>query len=229
MTKTKKDGLLSTIWTATQKASWASLNGMENVIDMITMYRRNRGPRAAGNALVLRWADAVGINALKLITRIREDEILDSELSEMEAQEGYTTRKELYPSQYVSIFLGNKISMLKTPPKHLANSRIYNEIFDIIHGSYLSLYNDKYSMETKGWLSKKDAIHAVGKNYHLDSVLYPGMINTMVSHAYSTFFAKVSKNKRLKEAILDDVIDEDFSMHLTDTITAEEYDEAIDG
>jgi len=230
---------LSGIFRSSQVAPWSDLNGFEQVVEMITLYRKVRGDIAAGTALCLRWASAVNIKPLRLVKRIKEDEILDSELSEMEEQEG-AGRKGLTDSRYVALHITNQLKLLKDPPKHIANSRVYNEIFDLIHNSYLSLYNDSYSMSSKGWMSKKNALHIIGKNYYLDSTLYPNMINLMVKSGYDNMLKKISNDKNLRDLLLDGVKDEGLTYDLIDSYgsedemlirngdyTIEDYDKAV--
>lgn len=229
--KDKKEGQLKVMFRATQKGPFLTLNGLENTINMITMYITNRGPRAAVSALVLRWADVCNVSAFKLVGIIVEDEIFDSEIAAMNEQAEIPNdgKSKLPNATYVAEYLSEKLSLLHSNPKHLANHRIYDEIFDTIHTAYLTMYNQKYAMNTLGYKSKKAAIHEIGKNYHLDSVLYPTMINTMVQSGYTTFFKKAAKNERVKSMLLDAVIDEDFSLKLIDEYpSAEEYDKVMD-
>ena len=218
----KQGGTLNRILRSAQCAPWSDINGFEKVIEMLDMYRNNRGDRAAGTALVLRWATAVNISPVKLVKRIREDEILDSELSDYDDQSG-VKKDGLRDSQYVAMYLETKIRQLHANPKHLSNSRVYNEIFDVIHGSYMSMYNDHYAMSVGGFTTKKEALHIIGKNFYLDTTLYPNMINLMVKSGYTNMLKKVAKDQSLRDMILDGVKDEG----LTSEFTLEEYDRAI--
>lgn len=216
------EGKLHIIFKGSQCAPWSDLNGFEKVIEMIAMYREVRGTRAAGTALVLRWAAACNISPVRLVKRIREDEILDSEMSDYDEQEG-VKKDKLKDSMYVAIHLEKKMNLLHSNPKHLSNARIYNEIFDVIHCSYLSMYNDKYAMSTSGWIDKKSALHIIGKNFYLDSTLYPNMINLMVKSGKENMFKKIAGNKSLRDRVLDGVKDEG----LTSEFALEDYDKAI--